>query len=138
MLEIETIQDTIKRTQLFDNLQQRDGMDKFVEYLLTSDFLKSPASTKYHGAYEGGLAAHSYNVYTLFKRFVEEFNLNIDESSIFICAFGHDLCKVGAYLGDSSPYTYNSNHPKGHAKHSLKILSLFFDLTETEKQMSYH
>ena len=41
----------------------REGIDNLMEFLYQSDFFKSPASTKYHGSYEGGLVEHSINVY---------------------------------------------------------------------------
>ena len=44
---------------------KREGGDKLLEYLLSSksDFFTAPASTRYHGSYEGGLLEHSLNVY---------------------------------------------------------------------------
>lgn len=45
----------------------REGIDKLIEFLQNSDYFKAPASTKYHGNFEGGLSEHCYNVYTLFK-----------------------------------------------------------------------
>ena len=41
----------------------RDGADKLLAYLESSDFFTAPASTRYHGNYEGGLCQHSLNVY---------------------------------------------------------------------------
>ena len=43
----------------------REGMDKLIEFIEKSDFFKAPASTKYHGAYEGGLLEHSMKVYEI-------------------------------------------------------------------------
>ena len=40
----------------------REGMDKLLDWLEKSDFYRAPASTKYHGAYEGGLCEHSLDV----------------------------------------------------------------------------
>lgn len=36
--------------------------DEFKTYLLANGFFSAPASTKYHGAYEGGLFDHSFAV----------------------------------------------------------------------------
>ena len=33
----------------------REGIDKLIEFIEKTDFFKAPASTKYHGNYEGGL-----------------------------------------------------------------------------------
>ena len=43
----------------------RNGMDKVIEFLEKSDFFTAPASTRFHGAYEGGLAEHSFKVYEI-------------------------------------------------------------------------
>ena len=44
----------------------REGMDKLLEFLEKSDFYTAPASTRYHGNYEGGLLEHSMKVYEIF------------------------------------------------------------------------
>ena len=43
----------------------RDGADKLLDYLASPacDFFTAPASTRFHGSYEGGLCEHSLNVY---------------------------------------------------------------------------
>ena len=46
---------------------QREGMDKLLTYIEKTDFFKAPASTRFHGNYEGGLLEHSLNVYHLLK-----------------------------------------------------------------------
>ena len=40
---------------------KRRGADKLLGYLVDKGFLEAPASTKYHGSYEGGLAERSVN-----------------------------------------------------------------------------
>ena len=44
---------------------QRRGAEKLLEWLQSdsSDFFTAPSSTRFHGAYEGGLVEHSLNVY---------------------------------------------------------------------------
>ena len=37
----------------------RPGMPELLAWLENSDFFTAPASTRYHGAYEGGLVEHS-------------------------------------------------------------------------------
>ena len=51
----------------------REGSDKLLEYLASSksDFFTAPASTRYHGAYEGGLCEHSMNVYHCLCSYLE-------------------------------------------------------------------
>ena len=41
----------------------RQGAERLLAWLEKSDFFVAPASTKYHGAHEGGLLKHSLNVY---------------------------------------------------------------------------
>ena len=45
----------------------REGMDKLIEFLENSDFFEAPASTRYHGAWKGGLLSHSMKVYEILK-----------------------------------------------------------------------
>ena len=40
-------------------------MDKLLEFLEKTDFYTAPASTRFHGAYEGGLLEHSLKVYEI-------------------------------------------------------------------------
>ena len=47
---------------------QRKGMDKLLAWLESTDFFTAPASTRFHGAYEGGLLEHSMTVYNAFKK----------------------------------------------------------------------
>ena len=53
----------------------REGSDKLLEYLLSdkSDFFTAPASTRFHGSYEGGLLEHSLNVYYCLKDYLQRF-----------------------------------------------------------------
>ena len=39
---------------------ERDGVQSLLEWLESTDFYTAPASTKYHGAYAGGLLEHSF------------------------------------------------------------------------------
>ena len=51
--------------QIYQEKITRRGADKLLEYLTSdqSDFFTAPSSTRFHGAYEGGLVQHSLNVY---------------------------------------------------------------------------
>ena len=77
----------------------REGIDNLMEYLYQSDFFKSPASTKYHGAYEGGLAEHSINVYyslldTLQFFYGPDWEKRYSKETVAIVSLFHDLCKI--------------------------------------------
>lgn len=75
----------------------RDGVGSLIEWLEGTDFFTAPASTKYHGAFEGGLLLHSLNVYSHLKRLCGYFKCNASDESIAIVSLFHDLCKVGCY-----------------------------------------
>ena len=63
---------------------KRKGIDNLIEWLETTDFFTSPASTNYHLSKEGGLLEHSLNVYDeLLKEIVVE-GLDINNSSLVI------------------------------------------------------
>ena len=53
----------------------RDGIDNLMDWLENdTDFFTSPASTRYHGSYEGGLVEHSLNV---FNQLIFELDKNL-------------------------------------------------------------
>lgn len=82
---------------------KRDGKDDLLNWLETSDFYIAPASTKFHGAYEGGLCEHSINVYNRLKflcESIEEFK-EVSDETIAISALLHDVTKVNCYKPDS-------------------------------------
>lgn len=93
----------------------REHIKDLVVWMEKSGFFTSPASTKYHGCYEGGLADHCMGLYKLFNGYNVFLDLNVPQDSVVITSFAHDLCKVGAYLGTNKPYGWNRQQPKGHA-----------------------
>jgi hypothetical protein len=81
----------------------RKGIKGLLKELDKTDFFKSPASTKYHGSYAGGLCDHSLMVmdavlslYDEYKKLVPTFP-EIPVDSLKICALLHDVCKVETY-----------------------------------------
>jgi len=76
---------------------KRDGIDKLIEYLTTSDFFTAPASTRFHGTQTGDLAKHSHEVYLATSKKNKDYGLNIPEESVIIAAIFHDICKVNFY-----------------------------------------
>jgi len=123
---------------------KRVGMDKLIIYLKIEGFFKSPASTRFHGCYQGGLADHSLGVYDLLVKYPLAINegtgrgqrpLPITDCTYAIAALLHDVCKVGAYIGESFPYNWNRAQPKGHAKLSIQRIKGFIELTPLEELM---
>lgn len=142
-----------KFVEIFKDNIIRPGADRLLEYLLSegSDFFTAPASTRYHGAYEGGLCEHSINVYECLKDYVERervretYGLDFSDESIAIVALLHDLCKVNLYrisyrnaknedgIWEKVPYfDYNDQLPYGHGEKSVYIISGFMRLTREE------
>lgn len=130
----------------------REEMTYLIGYLLTEDFFEAPASTKYHGCYKGGLAAHSLRVYEILNEKPTVFDLKLDAVSspgqkplpitteaLIIVPLLHDVCKIGAYIGTEKPYKWNKQQPKGHALLSIERIEKHIKLTDLEKLMiTYH
>jgi hypothetical protein len=69
-----------------------------VEYLLDNGFCTAPASTKWHGNYEGGLFDHSYEVSLALRNLTLSLCLAWENPvSPIRVAFFHDLCKLDKY-----------------------------------------
>lgn len=109
-------------------------------YLDKVGFFVSPASTRFHGAYRGGLLVHSMGVYELFRRANEQYDLGLSADTVIICSFLHDLCKCGAYISPSSGrgYVWNKNHPSGHAKLSIARIKTLFPLTQIQEEIIHY
>lgn len=136
--------------EVFENNITRDGNKELLKWLLSSDFFTAPASTKFHSAYEGGLAEHSLKVYNRFlKMIISEYGDNytnvISNESIAIIGLLHDVCKVNSYkvgyrnVKDENGnwtkqpyYTFDEELPYGHGEKSVYIISSFIKLTREE------
>lgn len=127
------------------NSTSRSNIERVIKYLEESDFFLAPASTKYHGNYDGGLAEHSLNVYELFKEKNTRFNLGVSEESLVITALLHDFCKINFYnkqtcwkKNDSNRwesyegYKVQDDFPIGHGEKSVIMLQCFIRLTKEE------
>lgn len=121
--------------------------DDMMEYLMAYGFFTAPASTKYHGNYEGGLLEHSYMVTKFLLTLTQDNHLIWHKArSPFIVGMFHDLCKIDQYrhpasdlvvdgmlLPDPSKWEYNPDTLlKGHGDKSVMLLSQFYTLTEEE------
>lgn len=86
--------------RLFQDNIKRDGASTLLEWLKKSDFFTAPASTKYHGAYEGGLLEHSLNVYNCLLGELSSMDMDDKYSSetVAIVSLLHDVCKTGLYV----------------------------------------
>ena len=142
---------------IFTNKVKREGADKLLEYLDTSDFFTAPASARFHSSYEGGLLDHSLNVYDCLVSYLaseraQNFGFNYSDESIAIVALLHDLCKVGVYkkgfrnVKDEKgmwqrvdTFEFDDQLPYGHGEKSVYIISGFMRLTREEAfAIRYH
>lgn len=126
----------------------RNGIENLVAWLEKSDFFTCPASTKYHGAYEGGLLEHSLNVYDELCRLSNAYpEFHFSDESMIIVALFHDLCKVNFYgvekrnrKNDATgkwekydAYSYNEQFCfGGHGSKSVYLTQYFIKLTPEE------
>lgn len=132
----------------------RQGIDAVMDWLKGSGFFAAPASTNFHGNYEGGLAEHSLNVYTAAMRLrstalnlTPSLEEHLPEDSVTIATLLHDVCKADVYkevtkkrqnsFGRWEEYrgyaVDYSNFPLGHGEKSVIILlRLGLDMTDAE------
>ena len=128
----------------------RDGADKLLDWLEKSDFFTSPASTRRHSAYRGGLCQHSINVYKRLVKLCEmeygkDWQSKVNPESVAIIGLLHDVCKVDTYVEDfknvkdedgvwrKKPYyRIEDSLPYGHGEKSVYIISAFIKLTREE------
>ena len=120
--------------------------------LFSDEFMRAPASTKYHGSYPGGLIEHSLNVADTLCRLTRDNNLKWErcDSPVIIGLF-HDICKMDQYKSNytsavyyenevavrlqdpQQPYTFNNETLlKGHGDKSIMMLASITQLTEEE------
>ena len=82
------------------------------EKLTESGFFTAPASTKYHGAYEGGLFDHSYNVASALVTLSHNNNLEwLRPESPYIIGMFHDICKQDQYQHPVDATFYGGGEP---------------------------
>lgn len=123
---------------------KRDGIEDLLDYLETTDFYKAPASTMYHGNYEGGLIEHSLNVFKMLSGSYSSVISEYDMESIAIVSLFHDLCKANLYKVEMRNvkqngqwiqvpyYKTDEEFPFGHGEKSVYLLMKFIKLTDEE------
>jgi len=124
---------------------------EFMEWLVKEGFFTAPASTKYHGSYEGGLFDHSLEVADVLVQLTHDNWLKwSNERSPLIVGMFHDLCKIESYkkvvdkeglqmfgsdevTGEEYHFEYNNEILiPGHAEKSIILLQRFIELTDEE------
>lgn len=149
-----------KFIEIYNSKITRPGADKLLEYIdgPSSDFFTAPASARFHGAYAGGLAEHSINVYECLADYMsrhrvkETYGFEASEESIAIVALLHDLCKINCYkpgtrnVKDETgkwiqvpTFEYDDKMPYGHGEKSVYIINGYMRLTREEAfAIRYH
>ncbi len=143
---------------IFKTKIKRDGADKLLDFLMSSDFFTAPASARYHSAYEGGLLDHSLNVYDCLCAYLnrdyakEKFKLSYSDETVAIVSLLHDICKVNVYKPgfrnvkneqgkwEQVPtFEFDDKLPYGHGEKSVYMISPFIKLTREEAfAIRYH
>ncbi len=122
----------------------RDGTDKFLEWLGSTDFFTAPASTRFHCACESGLVMHSLNVYKVLRE--KHFDEGDSEESFALCGLLHDVCKAQFYKistrnvkndatgeWEKKPfYSVDDAFPYGHGEKSVFLIERFIRLKTAE------
>ena len=145
-----------KFLKIFDiQIGERDGKEALRDWLLSDecDFFTAPASTKYHGNYDGGLCEHSIDVYEMAVRLEGLYREDIRKQylvlnrpydrdqfmeSLAVAALFHDLCKVNFYKtkvnGRNTVFVVDEQlRFGGHGSKSVFVLSKYLkDIRDEE------
>ena len=126
----------------------RPGIEDLISFLEKTDFFTAPASTRFHGSFEGGLVEHSLKVYEIldYKAKNNVLKLEIPDDTIKIVSLLHDICKLNFYkvdyrnaknaLGEWEKLPYHTRDdtiPYGHGEKSVMMISEYIKLTPEEK-----
>jgi hypothetical protein len=129
---------------------ERNNIDNLIKWIENTDYFTAPASTRFHGAVNGGLSKHSYNVYQCISSLqqTKEFNnFKFKDDSIIIVSLLHDVCKINFYKEstrnvkneitgqwEKQPfYIIEDSEPYGHGEKSVMIIERYIKLTDEEK-----
>lgn len=113
--------------------------------IIADGFLTAPASTRYHGAYQGGLFDHSINVGMTLVKLTNKLKLEWqNEDSPLRIGILHDLCKIDLYRYNSEEdkYEYDDRSlVKGHGIKSVIYATQKYGIKLTDEETAciiYH
>lgn len=101
--EINVTANTQRFNEIVNNTIHKQGIDKLMSYLASTDFYAAPASHRFHLSVPGGLVQHSLNVYDclmakkqspFWGKILSQYS---DETLALVTLF-HDLCKINFYV----------------------------------------
>ena len=150
--------DKLRFLKIYKEKIKRPGSEKLLHFLENqSDFFTAPASTRFHGAYKGGLVEHSLQVYDCLCDYLERrrvqdiYELAYSEEQIAIVSLLHDLCKCDVYKTEMRnkkidgvwqqvpTYVFDDPLPYGHGEKSVYMISGYMRLTREEAfAIRYH
>ena len=130
--------------RIFRESISRKGAEQLLSWLEGTDFFKAPASTRFHGAYEGGLCEHSLNVYWRLSGGCAVQGYTAE--TLAVCGLLHDLCKVNFYKVSARNvkneetgkwekvpfYQVEDQFPFGHGEKSVWLIERFLRLSTEE------
>jgi len=137
-LHIDSVKD--KFINAYTTAISRTGSKELLDWMCdNTDFFRAPASSKFHNAFEGGLADHSLNVY---NAMIEKYNGGQPDESYAIAALLHDLCKAEFYKVSQrnvknettgqwekvNYYMIEDKFPYGHGEKSVFLIERFMRL----------
>ncbi|MFI3236787.1 MAG: HD domain-containing protein [Lachnospiraceae bacterium] len=153
--KVEEVKQMDPREAIITSLQKtkREGVEGLIEFMEEVGFFTAPCSGGNHLCKEGGLAEHSMNVMFTAERLSVSLvgGSNITEefrNALVIASVLHDLGKCGDFekalyvpnilksgkQSDNKPFMRNKNLSNvPHAIRSIKLATLFIDLTEDEE-----
>ena len=125
---------------------KRPGVEDLIDWLEKSDFFIAPASTRFHGNYDGGLCEHSLNVFKCMMELREKYpDFDVPEESAVLSSLLHDACKVRVYKKgfrnrknedgrweQYQTYEFDERFPGGHGEKSAFIIQQFVKLLPEE------
>ena len=117
--------------EIFLSQVTRPGAAELVKWLESTDFFTAPASTRFHGAWPGGLVSHSLNVYYAMignVPILQEYGAE----SVTVAALLHDVCKAEFYEKTDDGWRVNERLPMGHGEKSVYLVMKHMDLTDSE------
>ena len=132
--------------ELYTKYIERPGSDKLLAWLEGSDFFIAPASTRFHGDYQGGLCEHSVNVWEELIRLLKAYpEVRVTAETAAIVSLLHDVCKVNTYKQElrnkkvdgvwvqQPVYVFQEDFCfGGHGSKSVFLIQQFMSLTEQE------
>ena len=132
--------------EIYTRFIHRPGAENLLRWLKSTDFFTAPASTRFHGSYEGGLCEHSAHVWEEMVRLLRAYpEVSASGETVAIITLLHDLCKIGCYKTElrnkkedgvwrSVPYyTFNEDFCYGgHGSKSVFLAQSHMTLTPEE------